>query len=94
MGFRFRKRVRILHGFALNLSKSGVSLSAGVRGATLNLTARARWGRSLRLEPGPATGLVAIGRPVAVNRASGQRIGAGGRCCYTACGTIREVVLA
>ncbi len=33
MGFRFQKRVKILPGVTLNLSKGGVSLSTGVRGA-------------------------------------------------------------
>ncbi len=32
MGFRFFRRVRIAPGFRLNLSKRGVSLSAGERG--------------------------------------------------------------
>ena len=34
MGFRFRKRLRILPGLFLNASKSGVSVSAGAHGAT------------------------------------------------------------
>jgi hypothetical protein len=33
MGFRFSRRVSILPGLRLNFSGSGVSLSAGVRGA-------------------------------------------------------------
>jgi tetratricopeptide (TPR) repeat protein len=35
MGFRFFRRLRLLPGLSLNLSKSGVSLSAGVPGARL-----------------------------------------------------------
>ncbi|MBS0396467.1 MAG: DUF4236 domain-containing protein, partial [Proteobacteria bacterium] len=35
MGFRFQRRVRILPGLRLNLSKSGVSASVGGRGAWL-----------------------------------------------------------
>lgn len=35
MGFRFQKRLRILPGITLNLSKSGVSASVGVRGARI-----------------------------------------------------------
>ncbi len=33
MGFRLWRRVRIVPGLRVNLSKSGVSLSAGRRGA-------------------------------------------------------------
>jgi hypothetical protein len=40
MGFRFSRRVSILPGLKLNLSGSGVSLSAGVRGAHINLGPR------------------------------------------------------
>ena len=35
MGFRFQKRLRILPGVTLNLSKSGISTSVGVRGARI-----------------------------------------------------------
>jgi len=37
MGFRFRRSIRILPGIRLNLSKSGVSTSIGVRGAHVTL---------------------------------------------------------
>lgn len=40
MGFRFRRRVRIAPGIALNISKSGVSTSIGGRGATINASRR------------------------------------------------------
>jgi len=33
MGFRFRRRIRLLPGITLNLGKRGASVSAGVRGA-------------------------------------------------------------
>ncbi len=33
MGLRFRRRIKILPGITLNLSRSGVSTSVGVRGA-------------------------------------------------------------
>lgn len=36
MGFRFQKRIKILPGVTINLSKSGVSTSVGPRGAKLN----------------------------------------------------------
>lgn len=37
MGFRFQKRIRILPGITLNLSKKGVSTSIGTRGARVTL---------------------------------------------------------
>lgn len=35
MGLRFRKRIKILPGVHINLSRSGVSTSFGVRGASI-----------------------------------------------------------
>jgi len=40
MGFRFYRRVHVLPGLSLNLSKSGPSLSVGVRGAHLTFGRR------------------------------------------------------
>jgi hypothetical protein len=40
MGFRFRKSIKVLPGVKVNLSKSGVSTSAGVRGGTVNVGTR------------------------------------------------------
>ena len=38
MGFRFHRRMRVLPGLWINISKTGpLSLSAGVRGITANL---------------------------------------------------------
>lgn len=37
MSFRFRKRIRILPGLWLNVSKSGVSTSIGGKGVTVNV---------------------------------------------------------
>lgn len=37
MGFRFRKRIKIIPGVWLNLSKGGVSTSVGIKGLTVNL---------------------------------------------------------
>jgi hypothetical protein len=37
MGFRFQKRIPILPGVWINLSKSGVSASLGERGSTINI---------------------------------------------------------
>lgn len=35
MGIRFRKRIKILPGVHINLSRSGISTSLGVRGASI-----------------------------------------------------------
>lgn len=40
MGWRFQKRIRILPGFTLNLSKSTTSLTVGRKGASINLGPR------------------------------------------------------
>ena len=37
MGFRFQRRIRILPGLRINLSKTGVSTSVGGKGFTVNL---------------------------------------------------------
>ncbi|WP_194756678.1 DUF4236 domain-containing protein [Aliidiomarina indica] len=43
MAFRFHRRVRILPGVRLNFSKSGVSASAGIRGASITAGKRGVW---------------------------------------------------
>lgn len=40
MGIRFRKRIRLAPGLHLNLSGSGLSLSAGPRGASMTFGGR------------------------------------------------------
>lgn len=40
MGLRLRKSIKVLPGLKLNLSKSGVSVTAGRRGACVNLSSR------------------------------------------------------
>ncbi len=40
MGFRFQRRIRLLPGVRINLSKSGVSTSIGGRGAWLTVGRR------------------------------------------------------
>lgn len=37
MGLRFQKRIRLLKGLTLNLSKTGTSFSLGGRGARVNI---------------------------------------------------------
>lgn len=44
MGFRFQKRIKILPGVRLNLSKSGASWSVGPRGASVNIGKRGVYG--------------------------------------------------
>lgn len=36
-GFRFRKRIKLVPGVWLNLSKRGISTSVGIKGLTVNL---------------------------------------------------------
>jgi hypothetical protein len=42
MGLRFQKRIKILPGVYINLSKSGVSASVGGKGATVNVGSTGR----------------------------------------------------
>lgn len=54
MGLRVRRSIKLLPGVRINLSKSGVSTSIGVKGATINL----RPSRKARATVGiPGTGL-------------------------------------
>jgi hypothetical protein len=53
VGFRFRRRIKLLPGVRLNISKSGVSTSVGEPGATINLR-----GNNVRTTVGvPSSGL-------------------------------------
>lgn len=54
MGLRFQRRVKILPGVHLNLSRSGVGLSVGGRGAHVGITARGQRYTSVGL---PGTGI-------------------------------------
>ena len=54
MGMRFQKRIKILPGVYINLSKSGVSASVGGHGATVNVGAD---GRRMVTVGIPGTGL-------------------------------------
>ncbi len=40
MGFRFYRRIKIMPGISLNLSKRGVSVSGGARGARVTVGRR------------------------------------------------------
>lgn len=54
MGFRFQRRIKVFPGFTINLSKSGVGFSAGVRGLHTGIDAKGRRYTSAGL---PGTGL-------------------------------------
>lgn len=58
MGIRFRKRIRLTKGVHLNLSKPGLGISAGVRGARIGTGPRGAY-RSLGI---PGTGLYMFDR--------------------------------
>jgi hypothetical protein len=65
MGLRFQRRIRILPGVRLNLSKSGIGFSAGRTGLRIGMAAKRRKYFSAGL---PGTGLsyrTFFGRPVA-----------------------------
>jgi hypothetical protein len=54
MGFRFQKRVKIIPGLRLNISRRNVGLSAGVKGARLSVNTSGRVTRSVGI---PGTGI-------------------------------------
>ncbi len=54
MGITFSERIKIAKGVSLNLSKSGVSLSLGVKGAKYNINSKGKSSVSLSL---PGTGI-------------------------------------
>jgi len=53
MGFRFRRRIKIIPGFWFNVSKSGISTSIGGKGLTVNL----KNGKTRTTASIPGTGL-------------------------------------
>jgi hypothetical protein len=66
-GLRFQKRIKILPGVTINLSKSGVSTSLGGHGATVNVGTSGRRTIALGI-PGtglsyrvPLSGTIAVG---------------------------------
>jgi hypothetical protein len=54
MGLRFQRRIKVFPGLRLNLSRSGVGLSVGGRGAHVGITSRGQRYTSVGL---PGTGL-------------------------------------
>lgn len=54
MGFRYRKSIKIAPGIRMNVGKSGIGYSAGVRGARISRSSTGRVTRTLSL---PGTGI-------------------------------------
>ena len=54
MGFRFQRRIKICKGLNINLSKSGIGVSAGVKGAHIGISSKGKPYASVGL---PGTGL-------------------------------------
>jgi len=54
MGLRFQRRIKVLPGLRINLSKSGVGFSVGGRGAHIGITARGQRYTSIGM---PGTGV-------------------------------------
>lgn len=54
MGFRFRKSINLPGGFRINLSKSGIGFSWGVKGARITRTAKGKTQATVSL---PGTGI-------------------------------------
>jgi hypothetical protein len=54
MGLRFQRRIRVFPGLRLNLSRSGIGVSVGGRGAHVGITARGQTYTSIGL---PGSGL-------------------------------------
>lgn len=54
MGFRFQRSIKLFPGLKINLSKSGIGWSAGVRGAHTGVDAKGRRYTSVGI---PGTGL-------------------------------------
>lgn len=69
MGFRYRRSIAIVPGVRLNVSKRGVGMSAGVRGARVSVSPGGRVTRTLSI---PGTGLSHV-----QSLGSGRRSGSG-----------------
>lgn len=86
MAIRFRKTIKVAPGLKLNISKSGVSASAGVNGLTANLSKR-----GTRTTIGiPGTGLSAsrLHKP----QPSGEPASISGRAVTVVCVVVVVVV--
>lgn len=53
-GLRFQKRIKIMPGVTLNISKSGIGISAGVRGAHIGINSHGQKYTNVGL---PGTGI-------------------------------------
>jgi hypothetical protein len=77
-GLRFQKRIKLFGGTRLNLSKSGIGISTGVRGTRFGIDAKGRSYSSLGL---PGTGGAGPTRGNLVIATSGSRsLGPSVRC--------------
>ncbi|HEX7017690.1 MAG TPA: DUF4236 domain-containing protein [Patescibacteria group bacterium] len=79
MGFRFRKSFKVAPGVKLNLSKSGIGMSAGVRGARVGISSRGNTYSSIGI---PGTGIYSTsyskkGRKTVTAQSSQSNSGAG-----------------
>jgi hypothetical protein len=75
MALRFRRRVKLFPGLTLNVSKRGLGLSAGVRGARVSLGSDGKVRRSVGI-PGSGLSDVSVIGDVSGRRARGSRRGA------------------
>ena len=71
MGWAFRKRIKVIPGVTINLSKSGISTSVGVRGASLTFRSDGVY-RNLGL---PGTGIYSREKVDAYGRQGASRRG-------------------
>ena len=72
MGFRFRKSINLGKGFKINLSKSGIGFSFGVKGARVTKTASGSTRATVSL---PGTGISyskELGKKKSRKKRSGQ----------------------
>lgn len=54
MGLRFRKSIKIAPGIRMNISKSGIGFSAGVKGARISVNSKGRVTKTVSI---PGTGI-------------------------------------
>ena len=90
MGLRFQRRIKILPGIHLNLSRSGVGFSVGARGAHVGITARGQRYTSVGL-PGTGVSWREYQRK-APPKASSAAMARGGRCELCAPGHVHVPV--
>lgn len=70
MGFRYRKSINLGGGFRINISKSGIGYSWGVKGARITKTATGKTRQTLSI---PGTGISHVSESGSTSRASGKK---------------------